>query len=375
MDRKQVRSIYISSMDCFGLWQKHSVCEIAVAIICPTKDPAAPGPKVPDLTCQTRATTPAPLVVALCVCVTLGKKVFPSLALMSSNTVDNSTGASYYLYPSAIFHGLAVHELTQCVMQLVSKLIQDRNAYKMPIFYVSVLAVIANIINLVGFMATLQFLITPSGRTYTDPYYMRLLTMCVFTVQIPMILNHAVILLRTISFHKLKSKEFIGISLFAIVHLLAAVVSMVFGFLSTRRTDFYNDKQYYPAFVLFGGVAIFADACINIVSSILFIFTIGNALHVPRKELFYEMMMNNHGFRWVLVVLVNTYVLFSVLYTVISTTGGNNYIATAYHVLPFSNFLILFCFLQVSYQAARDLVIKHTMATGRTSSGRGSYLQ
>ncbi|KAI8904860.1 hypothetical protein EDD86DRAFT_212944 [Gorgonomyces haynaldii] len=151
--------------------------------------------------------------------------------------MTTAPNSGFYLYPSAVFHGLAVHEFASCAYLLFKRLSDDFKVIKTPLFYLSCLALIANVIDLVAYSLALQFLIIPKSLAeYSSPYYVRVLNMCVFAYQIPQLFNHAVILLRILGVHEQKSGQFLFLAFLAISHLLVVLIAWFYGYIATQRS-------------------------------------------------------------------------------------------------------------------------------------------
>ncbi|KAI8904858.1 hypothetical protein EDD86DRAFT_212941 [Gorgonomyces haynaldii] len=275
-----------------------------------------------------------------------------------------------YLYPSAVFHGLAFHELMSCSYLLLSKAMSSEGAkvVKTPIFIVSTIALILNTLNLFVFVGILDELVSPPS--VFNKVYDTLLRVAVFSNQLPVLLNHCVIMIRMSTFEKWRSPKFMTVLLLVVLHLMATVMTMSYGFIVTQRSDFYNHKLY-NYFILFSGLGLLLDAIINVVASFFFLHTIGSALEMTRNEMFKEMVFNHDLGRWMLIVGVNLFYVYTCVYTI--TIGNSNIVATAYHVAPYSNFLVLYTFLEGSYVSAKSMVQRHTMANKTSTNSQMTF--
>ncbi|KAI8903379.1 hypothetical protein EDD86DRAFT_215233 [Gorgonomyces haynaldii] len=277
-------------------------------------------------------------------------------------------GNRFYKYPSAVFHGLAYAELATCVLLLAQKLMSEKSVWKTPIFIVCVLSVLVNMMNL-GLYGEIMFeLITYHGAATS--VYDVCTNIIIFSLQIPVILNHIVILIRMDAFTDRKSVQFMVISGLAVIHLFAVIGSYVFGSMSFTEKLFYESKAYRP-FILCSGLAILLDSTINVLSTVLFVKAIGKLFSVPTRQLILEIMYNHQGGRWIVVILSSIFFAFALIYTLIAG-GANNVIATAYHVTPWANFLVLCTFIQFSYVTTKQVLKTHTVASRFKSNASSS---
>ncbi|KAI8904861.1 hypothetical protein EDD86DRAFT_278028 [Gorgonomyces haynaldii] len=291
---------------------------------------------------------------------------------MAGNTTVTASvqPSGLYLYPSAVFHGMAIKELFAIVYLMCRKYSQDRRVIKTPIFYTSLIALFLNLVDLLVFGASLQYIITPFlPDGYLSLYYTSILKAAVFVTQLPLIMNHTVILVRVVGIHTMKSKEFYFLSIMSVIHLMGAILMWFYGFLSVRRSDFFNSPEY-TAFTLFAGICVVLDAIINVSAAILFLSMIGKALNVPTSQIMREMMFKHDGAKWILLILLNLYMTYTVILTLF--IGPNEWVTVSYHIGPFANFVTLYLFLECSYVAAKDIVQTHTTAMSFNKSSNMS---
>ncbi|KAI8909835.1 hypothetical protein EDD86DRAFT_247170 [Gorgonomyces haynaldii] len=263
-----------------------------------------------------------------------------------------------YKLPGQVFQGAGIAEFLCCIMLMSRKYSSDPKVVKTAIFQVAMLAMLFAILTLISYMASMVMLIwlMPDNDPRWPTYYF-------FTIPVECLgsltafFMHVMMLIRLKAFSGTKSKRFIILTSLTGVHLIVGAVSAYLGIqVRLLRADFWLGPQY-KIWILLAGMTVLIDAVLNITSAYFFLSHICNALNVSGREMVKEVLIHHDGARWIALVLTNINLIFTL------TGVSTNHIATVYHTIPLQYFLAIYCFLESSYFAAKDIMTKHSMGT------------
>ncbi|KAI8909200.1 hypothetical protein EDD86DRAFT_247459 [Gorgonomyces haynaldii] len=235
-----------------------------------------------------------------------------------------------YFYPSAVLHGAALHECGCVLMIFVTKLIQDKNSWKKPLFSISVVSFCLSLISNLLYMFSLDYLMFPRDDIFGMLYYTRVLKMlAVF----PAATNF--------SMQVKKSPKFLFLAILCGCYFCLLCLGAYLGIKAFEENIYFYLASTYTAWQLVTAISLFVHIAVVLGGTLLFLLHIANALEMSGLVLLREMATKHEGLRWVALLGMQ---LFSLITSLMAA------------------FLTLYLFLESSYSAAKDMIQNHGMS-------------
>ncbi|KAI8909199.1 hypothetical protein EDD86DRAFT_247458 [Gorgonomyces haynaldii] len=219
-----------------------------------------------------------------------------------------------YFYPSAVLHGAALHECGCVLMIFVTKLIQDKNSWKKPIFFLSVLSFACGLASNLLYMFSLDYLMFPRDGIAGQLYYARVLKSLA-------VVPGATSLLMEIP----KSPKFLVMAALGLTYCCLFAYSSYLGIRTFEENIYFYLASTYKTWQLVQAVALFIHIAVVLGGTMLFLLHIANSLSMSGLVLLREMATKHEAF------------------------------------------LTLYLFLESSYSAAKDIVKTHGMTKSHVS--------
>ncbi|KAI8909838.1 hypothetical protein EDD86DRAFT_267004 [Gorgonomyces haynaldii] len=262
-----------------------------------------------------------------------------------------------YKQPGMVFHGIGLFELCACITLLLRKYNTDPHVTKTTIFRLAILAVCGCTVTLVMYIMCLEFLVrdVPIGNPSWAYYYS--VTIPVSSISpLPSIFTHGMMLVRLRAFGGFRTKIFITMAFFTLIHVLLTAYSGYLSYVIQSSVAEFWTAPGYKLWISLAGITILIDAFLSLASAYYFLSHICASLDLNTWRIVREVAVHHEGPRWVALILVNINIIFTVLG--INTT----LVAICYHITPFQYLLSIYCFLESSYFAAKDIMTTHSKA-------------
>ncbi|KAI8914321.1 hypothetical protein EDD86DRAFT_199034 [Gorgonomyces haynaldii] len=246
-----------------------------------------------------------------------------------------------------LFHGMTIHESCNCFMLLFSKLLSDNRSFRKPIWVLSLFVVLTNLVYVFSYTA---FYLFPEGGINQSVS----LAVIVFSGQIPVLLTHAVVMIRMTMIIRTRSKTFIVTSILIILHVICVMSIYYFGYLSISGPQFFSLSPHYGKLLASIGLELILDCAVTMISAIVFIHRIAKGLNIRTIDLVSFLGMKHDGPRWASILIVH---LFFILVIAASLLGESGYLSSVgYSMKPWSIAVVIYAFLESSYVSAQAVM-------------------